>query len=107
MVGGSGMSGRAAMIFPRHGRQEREARLRENPAIHVFFAARPLKTWMPGDKPGHDAESVGWAKRSVPTCLAPNAGRWARRKRAFAHPTIFAGYAFAAVFAQYLSRKWR
>jgi uncharacterized protein (TIGR02118 family) len=30
--------------------------------------------------------AVGWAKRSVPT-FASTQARWARRKRAFAHPT--------------------
>jgi hypothetical protein len=33
---------------------------------------------------------AGWAKRSVPTIHHDNAERWwARRKRAFAHPTNF------------------
>jgi hypothetical protein len=32
-------------------------------------------------------QSVGWAKRSVPTNYVHNKGWWARRKCAFAHPT--------------------
>ncbi|MFK4502570.1 hypothetical protein ABIF86_006861 [Bradyrhizobium japonicum] len=31
--------------------------------------------------------AVGWAKRSVPTAFVMEARWWARRKRAFAHPT--------------------
>ena len=35
---------------------------------------------------GH-ADAVGWAKRSVPTVCERSVGWWARRMRAFAHPT--------------------
>jgi hypothetical protein len=36
-------------------------------------------------------EAVGWAERSEPTIyLVIDRSRWARRKRAFAHPTILA-----------------
>ena len=39
-------------------------------------------------------QSVGWAKRSVPTIATAHAERWwARRKCAFAHPIAYFGAA--------------
>src|SRR4051794_36362775 len=46
---------------------------------------------MPGTSPGMTKEvrhSAGWARRSVPTIRAVHSNWWARRKCAFAQPTI-------------------
>ena len=68
----------------------------EDIAQLVCFLASPASSNMTGEFVRMDAgmhlvlvtrgRSVGWAKRSVPTI---NSARkwWARRKRAFAHPT--------------------
>src|SRR5450432_3260659 len=64
----------------------RGAKRRSNPRF-LSCCSMDCLAYARNDGLSENGAAVGWAKRSVPTTLAKEKW-WARRKRAFAHPTI-------------------
>jgi hypothetical protein len=62
--------------------------------MSIFVSEHQIVSWrkiIPSSGPQLEmskAEFVGWAKRSVPTNFLLGKKWWARRKSAFAHPSV-------------------
>src|ERR1700722_280004 len=74
---------REGMSIPVIASGAKQSRSRRVEGLDCFASRAMAKEWLFEIK----TRLVGWAKRSVPTISTIRAAWWARRKRAFAHPT--------------------